>query len=75
MTLSDKLIVSYGKQMSGDGALDLFDPSVEVLLAPFYGFCYWLREHSTSLLLKREKSRSFSPTSTFIDSASVRYPV
>src|SRR4051812_786831 len=36
MTLSDKLVVSYGKQISGDGALDLFDPSVEVLLAPFY---------------------------------------
>lgn len=36
MTLSDKLTKLYATQTAADGALDLFDPSVEVLLSPFY---------------------------------------
>ena len=36
MTLRDKFIQLYQTQVAGDGALDLFDPSVEVLAAPFY---------------------------------------
>jgi hypothetical protein len=36
VTVKDKLEKIYDRQMVDDGALDLFDPSVELLVAPFY---------------------------------------
>jgi hypothetical protein len=36
VTVKDKLEKIYDKLMVDDGALDLFDPSVELLVAPFY---------------------------------------
>ncbi len=36
MNIKDKFIALYARQTHDDGALDLFEPSVELLVAPFY---------------------------------------